>query len=251
MRKLIPLGVALVLLLGAAIAYAANDTVSYSTTLTQPHKAVKSKPPVPVTFSVTLNVEATPAGTQPDTVTDTDLFYPKQGVSNGADFPSPCTAKDIADKTTVPAKCKKAIVGSGTATASAGQPGKPAFGSEPLTVTVYNAAHGKKTFLVLNGTAPIAVHNRLVTGVISKASGPFGYKVHFHIPASQSALPGGFTSVLTKLDVTIGRTKKRAGHKVGYVALSSCPKKHTVASKAVVTFSTGQSQSVRATAGCK
>ena len=71
------------------------------------------------------------------------------------------------------------------------------------------------------------------------------------VSASQSALPGGYTSVLTKLSVSIGKTKKRAGHKIGYVALSSCPKTHTVASKAVVTFSTGQSQSVRATASCK
>ena len=142
-------------------------------------------------------------------------------------------------------------MGSGTATASAGQPGKPSLGSEPLTVTVYNAAHGKQVFLVLNGSAPIPVHNRLVTGVVSKATGPYGYKVHFHIPPSQSTLSGGFTSVLTKLDVTIGKTKRRAGHKIGYVELAACPKTHALASKAVVTFSTGESKSVPATANCK
>lgn len=251
MRKLIFLVAAVALLAGAAIAYAATDTVTYSTTLTQQRKAVKSKPPVPVTFSAALTVGATPAGTQPDTVTATDVFYPKQGVSKGAAFPSPCKASDIANKTTVPAKCSKAIVGTGTATASAGKPGSPSIGTESLTVTVYNAAHGKQVFLVLNGSTPIAVHNELVVGTISKTTGPFGYDVHFSIPPSQSSLPGGYTSVLTKLDVSIGKTEKRHRHKIGYVELSSCPKTHKVASKAVVTFSTGQSQSVTATAACK
>ena len=251
MRKLVPLGVVAAALVMAAAAYAATDSVNYSVTLHQSGKASKKKP-APVTYTTTITIRATPAGTQPDGSSTSDLFAPKQLRLNASKFPSPCKQSDIDGKSSIPAKCSKALIGSGTATASAGTPGTPSVGSESFNVAVYNASHGKAVLFVLNSTpgAAVPIHNRVIVGTIKRASGPYGYVLHISVPANLQKV-GTLQSTITDVTLTVGKTVKVKGKRTPYAELTSCPKSHKVPSRDVVHFNNGTSVTANTTATCK
>ena len=132
----------------------------------------------------------------------------------------------------MPAKCNKAKVGSGTASALAGSPGSDASSSvkEDLNVTFVNGPANKQVLLVLNSspTAPVAITNRVVPGDLASGTGPFAYRVDFKIPADlQNQL--GLQIALTDFKVSISpkafpvKIKGKKGT-ASYLQLTSCPK---------------------------
>jgi hypothetical protein len=241
MRRLAVLvGVSAVFFALVAIALASPTPV---VTYTSPIKVSgKPKPgkPAPVTYTGVLDVKNSD-GTQPATAPTTTLYFAKELVNNAKYFPS-CSLSDIDGKQTVPAKCKAAQIGKGTAASQAGTPGQTSIINEPLTVTAYNGPKGKQFLLVLNASSPVAVQNRVVPATLGPGGGKFGYTLKFTVPANlQSQL--GLQIALTHFNVvTSGKTRsvkiKGKKKKVSYLMLKSCPKSGTLPSKAVVNFNT-------------
>jgi hypothetical protein len=184
-----------------------------------------------VGYNTTLHIDTNPAGQQPDTAPVTSIYFPKQIKQNSALLPG-CTQADIDGKPTMPAKCNKGKVGTGTATALAGTPGDPAANSvqENLDVVFINGSNHKQILLVLNSQpgAPVAITNRVVPGDLAKASGAFAYTVNFKIPADlQNQL--GLSISLTDFKVVITNKSftvkvKGVTKKVGFLQLiAPCP----------------------------
>jgi len=227
-RRLVLLS-AVAVLAFAGVAYAVANTLTY--TGTGSHKGTPSvKKPANYTYTGTLNIDTEPPGQQPDIAPTTRVFFAKQIKNNAALFPS-CKQAEIDGMATIPAKCTKAIVGKGAATAYAGQPGAPRANSvkEDLTVKAINGPKGKKLFLVVSSTptAPVQILNRVIPGTVVRASGPFGFSVRFDIPENlQTQL--GLSISLTYFQVKISGTPrtftvKGKKVKVSYLQVTSCP----------------------------
>jgi hypothetical protein len=236
MRKLaIVLGAGAVFFALVALAVASvTPTVTYTSPIKQKGKAKPGKP-ANVSYEGILDVKNSD-GTQPDTAPTTKLFFAKGLINNAKHFPS-CKASEIDGKPSIPAKCKKALVGSGTATSDAGTPGAPPAINEPLTVTAYNGNKGKQLLLVLNATSPVQVQNRVIPGTLGPGSGPFGYSVTFQVPANlQQQL--GLQIALTHFDVKLpsSKTVKVKHKKVSYLQLKKCPSSKKLPTRAIVTF---------------
>ena len=231
MRRIALLAVVVGSLAAAATAWAVTNTVSYSVTLKKVGSAKPTaKKPVNVGYNAVLHIDTDPAGQQPETAPVTSIYFAKQIKQNSKYLPS-CTAAEIDGQQTFPAKCNKAKVGVGTASALAGTPGDPAANSvkEDLDVGFFNGAKGKQVLLVLNSQpgAPVAIQNRVVPGDLAGGKGGFGYRVDFKIPQDlQNQL--GLSIALTDFNVQItGKpfTFKVKGKKVkaSYLQLTGCP----------------------------
>ena len=217
---------ALVCAVAATTAFAlTNNTVNYTVKAKKKGKASKAKP-APLTYEGILDV-GTSDGKQPNVAPTTKLYFPKQLVNMAKYFPQ-CNGSKLDGQSTVPASCKKAVVGTGTATASGGAPGQPInpATTEALTVTAYNGLKGKQLLLVVNGSTPLQITNRVITGKLGPASGKFGYTVTFTVPADlQFQL--GLQVALTHFDVKISpktHTAKVKGKKkkVSYLMAKKC-----------------------------
>jgi hypothetical protein len=228
MRKLFVLFAvgALVCAVAATTAFAlTNNTVNYTVKAKKKGKASKKKP-APLSYEGILDV-GTSDGKQPNVAPTTKLYFPKQIVQMAKYFPS-CNAKAIDGQSSVPASCKKAKIGSGTARASGGAPGQPInpATTENLTVTAYNGAKGKQLLLVVNGSSPLQISNRVIVGKLGPGGGKFGYTVTFTVPADlQFQL--GLQVALTHFDVKISpktHTAKVKGKKkkVSYLMATKC-----------------------------
>jgi hypothetical protein len=227
----------------ALVAYAiasVTPTVSYTSPIKE---KTRPKPGTPANIQYTgiLDVKNSD-GTQPATAPTTQIFFAKQFKNNAKHFPS-CKASQVDGKPTIPAKCKKAIVGKGTASSQAGTPGQPAVVNENLSVTAINGNKGKQLFLVLNATTPVPVQNRVIPGTLGRGSGPFGFKVTFKVPADlQSQL--GLQISLTHFNVVLSprKTVTVKGHKVSYLQLTKCPSSKKLPVRAIVHFNNDAGQ---------
>lgn len=246
MRRLaIMLGAGAVFFALVAFAVASvTPTVSYQSPIKQKGKPKKGKP-VNITYTGNLDV-ANSDGTQPDTAPTTKIFFAKGLLNNAKHFPS-CKASQIDGNQSIPAKCKKAIVGSGTATSQAGTPGTIAPINEALTVTAINGNKGKQVLLVLNATSPVAIQNRVIPGTLGKGSGKYAYTVTFQVPVDlQSQL--GLQIALTHFSVKFpsNKTAKVKSHgktrKVSYLQLTKCPKSKKLPVQAIVNFNNDAGQ---------
>jgi hypothetical protein len=228
-RRIALLAVAVGVLAAAATAWAVTNTITYSVTLKKAAGKPTAKKPVPVAYNSVLHIDTDPAGSQPDTAPVTSIYFPKQIKQNSKYIPG-CTLQDIDGQQSMPAKCKKGQVGTGTASALAGSPGSPAANSvkEDLNVTFINGKGGKQILLVLNSqpTAPVAIQNRVVPGDLAAGGGQFGYRVDFKIPEDlQNQL--GLSIALTDFKVAITGKKfaaKKNGKavKLGFLELTGC-----------------------------
>jgi hypothetical protein len=240
------------------VAYGVTNTLSYTSKLAFKGKPTKAKP-ANLGYTGTLHIDTDPAGQQPETAPVTSVYFSKAIVNNAKYFPF-CNRGEIDGQQTFPAKCSKAKVGSGTATALAGFPGNPNSQSvrEDLNVTAVNGPSGKNLYLVLNSQpgAPVAIQNRIVPGQVVKSSGAFGFLVRFTIPEDlQSQL--GLSISLTDFNVKISSTPKkvkvgRVFKKIAYLQINSC--KGSLPVKAIAAFKdkdTGTPKSVTATSSSK
>jgi hypothetical protein len=221
-----------------ALAFASGTPqVSYTSPIKEKGKPKKGKA-VPVAYTGILDIKEAD-GTQPPTGATTTLYFAKGFVQNSKFFPS-CSQADIDGKTTIPAKCKKAIVGKGTASSQSGTPGTPAAINEDLNVTAYNDGKHKQFLLVLNASSPVAIQNRVIPGKLGPGGGKFAYTLKFTVPPDlQQQL--GLQISLTHFNVlTSSRTITAKVHgkkqKVSYLMLKSCPKSHKLPVKAIVNF---------------
>lgn len=233
---------ALVCAVAATTAFAlSNNTVDYNVTLKKGHGKPSKRHPVALKYRGVLDV-GTDNGTQPNVAPATKIYFAKQIVENAKYFPK-CDPNKLDGQNTVPASCRKAKVGGGTAHASAGTPGQaivPGLG-EDLTVTAYNGLKGKQLLLAVNGSAPLAIPNRVIVGTIGRAHGKYGYTITFRVP-SDLQFQQGLQVALTHFDVTISpKTRKVKIHgkrrKVSYVSLVGCPKHHKLPVQTTVNFS--------------
>jgi hypothetical protein len=228
-RRIALLVVVVGALAAAATAWAVTNTVTYTVALKKATGKPTTKKPVRVTYNALLHIDTDPSGSQPDTAPVTSIYFAKQIKQNSKLIPG-CTVADIDGKQSMPAKCTKGKVGTGTASALAGSPGSPSSNSvkEDLNVTFINGKSGKQVLLVLNSqpSAPVAITNRVVPGDVVAASAPFGYRVDFKIPEDlQNQL--GLSIALTDFKVSItnkafkvkvhGKTKS-----VGFLELTGC-----------------------------
>lgn len=229
MRRIALLAVAVGALAAAATAWAVTNTVDYTVTLKKVAGKPTAKKPVRVAYNAVLHIDTDPAGNQPDTAPVTSIYFPKQIKQNSKLLPG-CSVSDIDGQQTMPSKCNKGKVGTGTASALAGSPGSPASNSvkEDLNVTFINGKGGKQVLLVLNSqpSAPVAITNRVVPGDLAGGTGDFGYRVDFKIPEDlQNQL--GLSIALTDFKVNITNKAfvvKKGGKKikVGYLELTGC-----------------------------
>jgi hypothetical protein len=223
-----------------ATAFAVDSTVNYSSKMSFKGKPTTKKP-ANLTYTGILHIDTNPPGQQPDTAPKTSVYYAKAIKNNAKYFPF-CNASEIDGSATFPAKCKKAIVGTGTASSLAGTPGNPSSTSvrENLTVKAVNGPKGNVIFLVLNSTpdAPVAITNRVVPGYVVKSSGAFGFLTRFEVPQDlQEQL--GLSIALTDFNVKISGTPRTlkvgsAKKSISYLQLTSC--KGSVPVKAVGEF---------------
>lgn len=257
MRRIVLLTAVAVMAI-TAVAYAVTDTVSYTAKMSYKGKATKKKP-ANLTYTGILHIGTDPEGQQPEVAPRTTIYFSK-GIKNNAKYFPYCNSSEIDGTSSIPAKCKKAIVGKGTASALAGGPGNPSSQSakEDLTVTAINGPKGKFLYLVLNSTptAPVAISNRVVPGKVLKAAGTFGFVVRFDVPAdlqNQLGLSVALTDFNVKISgkartVKVGRKKK----KIGYLQLTSC--KGHLPVKAIAQFKdvdTGATKEVTSTSASK
>jgi hypothetical protein len=221
------------------VAYAVTNTVTYTSKLSFKGKPTTTKP-VNVAYTGILHVDTDPPGSQPDTAPSTSVYYAKGFKNNAKYFPF-CSASEIDGQPTLPAKCKKAIVGTGTASSLAGSPGSTGSSiRENLTVTAINGTKGKVIYLVLNSTpdAPVAIQNRVVPGTVLRASGAFAFIIRFDVPADlQEQL--GLRIALTDFNVKISATPRKVKvgkvfKKIAYLQLTSC--KGSLPVKAIAQF---------------
>ena len=232
-----------------AVAYAVTNTVTYTSKVTFKGKPTSTKP-VNTAYQGILHIDTDPAGQQPETAPRTAVYYAK-GIKNNAKYFPFCNSTEIDGKPALPAKCKKAIVGTGTASSLAGTPGNPTSQSvrEDLTVNAINGPKGKVLYLVLNSTpgAPVAITNRVVPGTVVKSSGAFGFLTRFDVPEDlQSQL--GLSIALTDFNVKISGTPKkvkvgRVFKKISYLQLTSC--KSSLPVKAIAQFKDKDSSQIK------
>jgi hypothetical protein len=228
-RRIALLAVVVGALAAAATAWAVTNTVSYTVTLKKTAGKPSAKAPVAVGYNALLHIDTDPSGQQPDTAPVTSIYFAKQIKQNSKLLPG-CSVADIDGKPSMPAKCSKGKVGTGTASALAGSPGTAASNSvkEDLNVTFINGSNHKQILLVLNSQpgAPVAIQNRVVPGDLAPASAPFGYRVDFKIPDDlQNQL--GLSIALTDFKVAISSKKftvkvKSKTKKVGFLELTGC-----------------------------
>lgn len=228
MRRLVLLTTVAVMAI-TATAFAVESTLTY----TAKHD-ITGKPSVTkkanLAYTGTLHIDTDPAGQQPESAPVTDVYFGKGIVNNAKYFPF-CNKTEIDGQPEMPAKCKKAIVGTGTASALAGTPGNPSSQSvkEDLNVQAVNGPKGKSIFLVLNSEpgAPVAITNRVVPGTVKPASGTFKFLVRFNIPEDlQEQL--GLAISLTDFNVKISGTPRklkvgRKFEKIAYLQVQKCP----------------------------
>jgi hypothetical protein len=256
-RRLVLLTAVAVMAL-TGVAYAVTNTLTYSSKMSFKGKPTKAKP-ANLAYTGTLHIDTDPAGQQPETAPVTSVYFSKAIKNNAKYFPF-CNRGEIDGQATFPAKCNKAKVGTGTATALAGAPGNPNSQSvkEDLNVTAVNGVSGKSLYLVLNSQpgAPVAIQNRIVPGTVVKSSGAFGFLVRFNIPEDlQTQL--GLSISLTDFNVKISSTPKkvkvgRVFKKIAYLQLTSC--KGSLPVKAIAAFKdkdTGQAKPVTSTTSSK
>ena len=239
-----------------AVAYAAvNNTVSYTAKVSYKGTPTKTKP-ANIAYEGILHVATDTPGQQPETAPTTSVFYAKAYKNNAKYFPF-CNKSEIDGQATFPAKCKKAIIGGGTADATAGSAGGTGGSEQHLSVTAVNGPKGKSLFLVLNNLpGSVTVQNRVIPGTVVKSSGAFGFLVRFDVPKELQNV-AGLDIALTDFDVKIKNTLRTvtiSGHKVklSYLQLTSC--KGTLPQKAIVNFKdkdTGQTKPVTSTTTTK
>lgn len=229
MRRIIIIGTAIAVLVGAGSAVAATTLNVYTATHpVSPNKAGSAKSPVPVslTDSYTAN-NATPGNRTAPLVNIKDSIYGL--VSNGRYFPT-CSLAKIASTHNDTACPKGAQVATGTVFALIGNAGNQSAAGVACSVVldVWNAGQGKVVFFFKTNATHVCFNGAIHTGAVSPypaTSSTRGgtYTLNTPIPAYVSfPLPGLEGSLMTEHLVWAKKTTKVHGKTVAYLASVGC-----------------------------
>ena len=191
--------------------------------------------PINATYHFNVTVHGR-GGTQPEGVKGFDVYVAaRQGLKrNGDKFPSPCRKSDIDGRTTIPSKCNEALIGTGTATVTAGPAGAPSVGSKNVTLKLFTSSHGKVIFLAVNATGEHPIHNRVIVGHAKELSGTYQVVTEFTIPERLQTVPGTLIpAVITSTSMNFGG---KMFHGTPFVELRGCPPSEKLPSKVVYHF---------------
>jgi hypothetical protein len=225
-RRLALAAVASVLLLGAAVAVAAetapeefrvgNLNVKIEGGIT-PTKLPKNEM-APITLKVGGSIESTD-GSHPAALKSLKLEFDKNGSLNTTGLPT-CTVGKLVSTLTAQAKqlCGSALVGTGTVTAEIAFPEQAPFSASGPLLIFNGAPKGGKQVLIFHVHANVPAPTTFVTtAVISKQGGRFGTKAEVAIPTITSG-----QGSLTGFKATIGKTWTYKGKKESLL-LAQCP----------------------------
>jgi len=229
LKRIVIIGTALAVLVGAATAFAASGFNSYTGTLKySPAKAGSAKSPAPVSLTETLTAQGT-NGHQAAPLTD--IKYTVFGIKgDGKDFPK-CSASQISANYKA---CSKALVGTGMTNAvlvPATDPTSPGSPCNPL-LNVYNGGQGKLWFFFVI-QPPSHTCATLTTGASAPYEGFVSQKgpnqvVNVPLPPDVSTSAGNINGVygsLVKQVVTFKKlTKKVHGKTVAFTSSVACKK---------------------------
>jgi hypothetical protein len=223
-----------------------QDTVHLTASIT-PNKV--GRKPINATYHFNVSVHGR-GGTQPDGVKQFDVYVAaRQGLKrNGDKFPSPCQQSEIDGKKTIPSKCNEALIGTGTATATAGAAGGKSLGSQKLTLRLYTSHRGKVLYLAVNATGDHPIHNRVIVGHAIYLNGTYQVVTKFTIPDKLQTVPGSLIpAVITHTSMNFGG---RVFHGTPFVELHACPPSGRLPSKVVYHFNNGTVRTGTTTITC-
>jgi hypothetical protein len=202
----------------------------------------KSKP-----APIKLNLDgklSTVDGTHPPAVKEIFLEFDRNGHLNTKGLAS-CTVGKLQSTLTAQAKakCGKALIGTGRATAEVQFPEQAPF-SAGGPLLIFNGSHGHKQLLILHVYAKVPAPTTFVTtAVIGKGKGPYGISAKIRVPSITS----GQGSV-TSFKASIKKTFKSKGRKQS-VLTATC-KTGTLRARGDFTFTNGDRLSGKVTRGC-
>ncbi|UGS37727.1 hypothetical protein [Capillimicrobium parvum] len=224
MRKVaVGAAVAAVMLVCAAVVFAAQVNTYTVTGSTSPAKAGSKQKPVPLglNFDYTVGEEA---GQRPSPVSRYTIgFYGMQ--SNGGLFPK-CTAAQINAAQSDKGCAQGSLVGSGSVTNAAGASNNPADTSIPcnLGLRVYNGGQGKAA-IYLFGNPPQCVIpiSQAIDARYVSAFGGKGSALQFSVPANLLHPVSGIDNAVTNVQSNIKKlTKRSKGRTRGYFESVRC-----------------------------
>jgi len=228
------------MLAGTAVALAGPNTQQRIILKVSPSEAGTAKKPKSVSLTFETGTSE-PDGTQPPTMTQAVIYFPRGLKFNAKKFPS-CDMETLEFEGK--AKCPlKSRVGSGSATAVAGT-----IVAEP-TVTPFNGPGGNKLLLLVEMQSPIVI-NAPMEATLTKVTGKYSYKLTLPIPAFIQEPGPGILAAITRFTVKAGSTITRDGRKYGYIETVSCPASHEWKIKGVFTARDGQQLISESTARC-
>ncbi|HXF30243.1 MAG TPA: hypothetical protein VN522_01895 [Solirubrobacterales bacterium] len=226
MRRLGLVTIAALLLLGAAVAVAAqtepesfkvgNLNVEIEGGITPTKLPKKEK--APITLQVGGSIKSDD-GSHPAALKSLKLEFDKNGELNTKGLPT-CTVGKLISTLTAQAKqlCGKALVGTGTVTAEIAFPEQAPFSASGPLLIFNGAPKGGKQVLIFHVHANVPAPTTFVTtAVISKQGGRFGTKAEIAIPTITSG-QGSLTGFKAKL----GKSWTYKGQKQSLL-LAQCP----------------------------
>ncbi len=183
-----------------------------------PARAGTKRKPKAAAITVTINSPTeNPAATK-----EVDVYFGKGLEFNNRLFPS-CSTATINRSQSIEGCPKGSIVGKGRARATGFTAGQKV--PEELTVTAVNGT-SNQLHLFVEGSNPVAIASPL-TGRLSKARGPYGYKLAVTIPENlRNVSPGviyaalSYFTVKVKATHTVRRGTRKV--KVPYVTTVGC-----------------------------
>ncbi|MGB2711657.1 MAG: hypothetical protein WBC33_09075 [Conexibacter sp.] len=236
MRRIIAAGVALATMMGMTAVATAAETTTIDVTLKPPKAGAGAALTVKYTSKSDEDFETAPYQTH------IDFFFAKGMSFPYKDFPSctiPLTAK-------VPAKCKPAKVGKGTALNDARVEN---LHSVPATLDLYNGGAPGILYFPAIVTRPAAV-NVYIKGVMKKASGPYGSKLDVPLKLP-TILPDVEKPFVNSFKIgPVSKTTKKNGKTISFI---NNPKTCTSAGwkfRLVTTYSNGDVSTADDTVKC-
>jgi hypothetical protein len=231
MRRIIIIGTALAMLVGAAVAYAAFNNYSGSKLSFSPSGAGTKAKPLPIGMVENLKANA-PAGDRAAPLTDIKLtIYGAQ--TNGGDFPKCTDAMITANTTKYDKACPTgseigtgpvhALLGSGSSPATAGSVSCNTF------LHVYNGSPKTQVFFFTTSNATDCAG--LVTGSTAPYDGHISHQgknlvIDVPLPADISTKVAGhpnfYGSLITEVLTFPKSTKKAHGRTEGYMESVAC-----------------------------
>lgn len=232
MRRIIIIGTALAVLVGAASAFAATTLNTYEATHpVSPNKAGSSKSPVTVSVTDKYTVQSAVNGLRAAPPTEIKLrIYGL--VSNGKYFPT-CSLNKIAGAKNDSGCPKGALVATGTLNAVLGPANNrsiaaPGSGSCYVILRVWNAGQGKVVYFFRTDASHVCLHGAIQTGSVGPFTGKSSvqgkyYTLDVPIPTYVAFPLPGFEGSLVKENLNWPKkTTKVKGKTVAYLASVAC-----------------------------